>query len=311
MAEFSYSDDIAPMKGNYFGRPISTHMSQYLYEEYDRPLMQMLAEDRRMQAQELAFQRAQFEFEKAKEESRRQQEEADAISRVSATLSEGLNSDMDSLSKVSFINQTRQDVFTQNPRLAGSPMFNSLFNSAAQSVTGADAQKNFYTTQMNATASLGDVGATEQLADMDGIRTPKELGIIQVAKAQDKANRARTQTGILAKRQQAELKAVDDAIRTVRVLGSEVEPTPEQIEAGDYATKFRLNESERLAQDSAMRQNFTAKEYEEYAKGTYTSPAQKKQFVLDMLMQKQRALSVGNAPTSQDDAEEGRSLIKK
>ncbi len=142
MAEFSYGDDIAPMKGEYFGmRPVSTRMSEYLFEQYDRPMMQMQAERRKVQAQELAFQRAQLEFDKAKEDSRRQQEEADHLAVVAAQLSENLNSDMSNFDKMNLINQTRQDLYTSKPRLAGSQLFKGLFASATQSVTGTEAQQ--------------------------------------------------------------------------------------------------------------------------------------------------------------------------
>jgi len=239
---FTYADDIAPMKGDYFGRPISTRMSQYLYEQYDRPMMQMQAEGNKLRAQQLAFERAELELERVREENRRQQDEADAIARVSQDLTMGLSSDMDPTDQIGFINKTRQDTFAQSPRLAGSPLFKSLFDSATKSALGSQQQQNINVPQMQQTAGLGDVEATERLADADGVRTRTELGIIETAKSQREANKARAQSG-RAKAFGAELKT---SLSEVKNFGSVVEARPQ---SGDDEQSFQPVDKFQMTKD--------------------------------------------------------------
>ena len=298
MADFSYGEDIAPMKGEYFGmRPVSTHMSQYLYEQYDRPMMEMQAEERKVQAQELAFQRAQLEFDKAKEESHRQQEEADHLAVVSAQLSENLNSEMSNFDKLNLINQTRQDLYATRPRMAGSTIFKGLFSSATQSVTGTAAQQDYFIPQMTAAAQLGDVKITKELADDDGIRTKKEEGLIKVAEAH--ANRLTT--SYATKQNQALLSALTSDIGLVEKLGGEGELTEAELESGIFDKPFTLNYEERLAMDAVMKRNFP-EDYDAYAGGTYPTPADKRQWVLNRLHRKRRALTgIANPAASLPD----------
>ena len=305
MAEFSYGDDIAPMKGEYFGmRPISTGMSRYLYEQYDKPMMEMRALDRQERSQELAFKRARFEFDKVKEDSRRQHEEADHLADVSAQLSEGLNSDMSSLDKMNFINQTRQELYATRPRMAGSTIFNGLFSSATQSVTGLAAQQDYFIPQMTATAQLGDVNITTELADDDGIRTKKEEGLIQVARATAADRKSRSEASYAAKQNQAHLSALTSDIGLVAKLGGEGELTEAELESGIFDKPFTLKYEERKAMDAVMKRNFSPEEYDAYAKASYANPADKRQWVLDRLYRERMALTgiVNSAPNDPNAA---------
>jgi len=287
MAEFSYGEDIAPMKGEYFGmRPVSTHMSQYLYEQYDRPMMEM-------QAKDLAFQRAQLEFDKAKEESRRQQEEADHLAVVSAQLSENLNSEMSNFDKMNLINQTRQDLYTSKPRLAGSQLFKGLFTSATQSVAGAEAQQDYYIPQMTAISSLGDVAAAEQLADADGIRTEKEKGLLQVTKAHAKALSGKAATAQKGKRLSADIDDLKDKIATVRRLGKQAGAEPETEEERDTydpnvqaAQKLVLQKSEVQQMSGIADIYLTGKALDTYKTFGFTDVGSRKNYLLNQLMAK-------------------------
>jgi hypothetical protein len=299
MADFSYGDDIAPMKGEYFGmRPVSTRMSEYLYEQYDRPMMQMQAERRKVQAQDLAFQRAQLEFDKAKEDSRRQQEEADHLAVVSAQLSESLNSDMSNFDKVNLINQTRQDLYTSKPRLAGSPLFKGLFTSATQSVAGTEAQQDYYIPQMTAISSLGDVPAAEQLADADGIRTEKEKGLIEVTRAHAKALSGKAATTQRGKRLGADIADLKDNIAIVRRLGKAGTTKPETEEEEESFDPLEQKESklgmtkEDVQQMSGIADTYlTGKALEQYNDADhFYDVGSRKNYLLDQLMAKRMQL---------------------
>tara|TARA_R110002020_G_scaffold16815_3_gene59294 strand:+ start:275 stop:1264 length:990 start_codon:yes stop_codon:yes gene_type:complete len=299
MAEFSYGDDIAPMKGEYFGmRPVSTRMSEYLYEQYDRPMMQMQAERRKVQAQDLAFQRAQLEFDKAKEDSRRQQEEADHLAVVSAQLSEGLNSDMSNFDKVNLINQTRQDLYTSKPRLAGSPLFKGLFTSATQSVAGSEAQQDYYIPQMTAVSSLGDVETAERLANSDGILTEKEKGLIEVTRAHAKALSGKTGAGRADKRLNAEIDRIKSNIAIVRRLGDEVAAEPETDEEREeydpnvqQESKLRLYKGQVQQMSGIAESHLTGKALEQYRDADhFHDVGSRKNYLINQLMLKEKQM---------------------
>ena len=93
MAEFSYSDDIAPLKGDFFGmRPLSQRESDYLMARQRNTR----AEERKEEIAELNYQRAVLAFDSAREESARQKQEADYLGQVSANLSQIAKSNMSS-----------------------------------------------------------------------------------------------------------------------------------------------------------------------------------------------------------------------
>ena len=326
MAEFSYGDDIAPMKGEYFGmRPVSTRMSEYLFEQYDRPMMQMQAESRKMQAQELAFQRAQLEFDKAKEDSRRQQEEADHLAVVSSQLSENLNSDMSNFDKMNLINQTRQDLYTSKPRLAGSQLFKGLFASATQSVTGAEAQQDYYIPQMTAVSSLGDVETAERLANSDGILTEKEKGLIEVTRAHAKALSSKTGAGRADKRLNAEIDLIKSDIALVRRLGDEgaAEPQTEE-ERDEYDPNVQaeqtlsMSKSELQEMSEIAAQHLSGKTLDTYNTFDFYDVGSRKNHLIKQLMTKHRQMldelygpSPFVSPDSKAERADGRTLMTK
>ena len=299
MAEFSYGDDIAPMKGEYFGmRPVSTRMSEYLYEQYDRPMMQMQAERRKMQAQELAFQRAQLEFDKAKEDSRRQQEEADHLAVVSSQLSENLNSEMSNFDKMNLINQTRQELYATRPRMAGSTIFNGLFSSATQSVAGAEAQQDYYIPQMTAVSSLGDVETAERLANSDGVLTEKEKGLIEVTRAHAKALSSKTGAGRVDKRLNAEIDRIKSNIAIVRRLGDHESAEPQtEEEREEYdpnvqaAQTLKLHKTHVQQMSGIARTHLTGKALEQYNDADhFHDVGSRKNYLIDQLMLKEKQM---------------------
>tara|TARA_Y100000401_G_scaffold25195_2_gene17492 strand:+ start:1580 stop:2536 length:957 start_codon:yes stop_codon:yes gene_type:complete len=280
MATLSYNDDIAPLKGDHFGRPISTRMSEYLYEEYDKPMMQM-------QAQELAARTANLRYQQAAEENRRRRQEADHIAEVSSTLSEGINSDMSSFDKVQFINRTRQSLFSKAPLVAGSSLFNGLFNSALQSVQGTQAQQDRLMPQMTEAARLGNVPAAKEIAGMDGIVTPKEEATIVQAEAQSQSDSQRLRTTLATKKRAAEAALLKDDISQVRGFGDMTSAgISDDAEIGSASMEdvFFLNKSEIMRmQGIADRQLAGTKELETYNTTDFFDAASRKSFLLNAL----------------------------
>ena len=278
MAEFSYGDDIAPLKGDFFGmRPLSDKESSYLRED----TLRLRAEERKEQAAELNYQRAVFTFNKVKEDSRRQKEEADHLGQLSAQLSEVANSDMDAFDKVRSINAAKMELFSNKPLLASSAPTNSLFSSALNSVTGTVAEQDRHIAQINVLAQMGDETGVRELSEADGIITEKEKGFAKIAAAHGR--KVQAQQG--SKRIQAEFTALNQDINLVRRLGGDEEGMPsgdKDVTAGDV---FTLDTDERLQQDRVAQKYLSPEEFKKFATA-FPDPATKKNYLLGLLGQK-------------------------
>jgi len=278
MAEFSYGDDIAPLKGDFFGmRPLSQRSRDFLLEE-DRAYR---AKEREAEIAELNYQRAVFTFNKAREDSRRQKEEADHLGQLSEQLAEVTNSDMPTFDKVRSINAAKMELFSRNPLLASSAPTNGLFSSALNSVSGVEAERDRYLSQIQALAQLGDVKAVKELSEADGVVTEKEKGFAKIAAAHGR--KAQAQQG--SKRVQAEFTALNQDINLVRRLGDDEQAMPSGDEDVTVGDAFTLDTDERLQQDRVAKRHLSAEEFKKFATA-FPDPATKKNYLLGLLGQK-------------------------
>jgi len=190
MAEFSYADDIAPMRGDFFNTgPLSSRESQAIQKQYgpeitelQNNIAKMEGERFRMRAADLAYERSMFEFDHAKEKSKREREEIEQLGGLSETL-QGIVDDPNRtpFEKSQELNRMRM----RNP-LRGAAT-SSLFQGAFGAVD-AQAKQAKPSGLLYSLAQTGEVGITRRIAERDGVVTPEESDFISWAEQ----NKART-----------------------------------------------------------------------------------------------------------------------
>lgn len=310
MAEFSYSDDIAPLKGDFFGmRPLSQRESDYLMTSQRNTR----AEERKEEIAELNYQRAVLAFNSAREESARQKQEADHLGQVSANLSQIAKSNMSSFDKVRSINDTRVSLFADKPMLAKSAMTNSLFSSALSSVQAQDSQDNRYLPQIQTLAQLGDAEAAKRMANVDGLVTEQEEGMIEIAEAQARAKQQQTRSQYGAKQVQSQTAALKSAITIVRNFGDETAIMPDSDGGDDdgvsVASQLVLKNDEKQQMRGIARRQLKGPKYEKvlntYLTFKFYDDASRKNYLINALSEKAIDLLDSVYPVDSDSSTTG------
>jgi len=229
MAEFSYADDIAPMRGDFFNTgPLSSRESQAIQKQYgpeitelQNNIAKMEGERFRMRAADLAYERSMFEFDHAKEKSKREREEIEQLGGLSETL-QGIVDDPNRtpFEKSQELNRMRM----RNP-LRGAAT-SSLF-SGAFSAVDAQAKQAKPSGLLYSLAQTGEVGITRRIAERDGVVTPEESDFISWAE-QNKARaiEREKQAGIGAREKQGEAARKAEGSYLDKILGDIGRITP-------------------------------------------------------------------------------------
>ena len=310
MAEFSYSDDIAPLKGDFFGmRPLSQREGDYLMASQRNTR----AEERKEEIAELNYQRAVLAFDRAREESVRQKQEADHLGQVSANLSQIANSDMSSFDKVRSINDTRVSLFADKPMLANSAMTNSLFQSALSSVQARESLDNRYLPQMQALAQLGDAEAARRMANVDGLVTEQEDAIVEIAEAQSRANQQKARSQYGAKRVQTQTADLKADISLIRKFGGETDYMPDSDGGDDdrvsVATPLVLSKDEKEQMRGIADRQLKGEKYapllKKYLGVNFDNDASRKNFLINALSEKAIDLFDSLYPVDSDSVTTG------
>lgn len=148
MAEFSYSSDISPLKGDYFsGSSLSDREQSMLTSKFkasrDASLKTQLEANKEMlqtQSQALDYERTKFALESAKKEARQQVEFEKLYPEISKRII-GIQSDtsLDPLSRISKLEATRAEYGEQ---VVKNPQLNTIFNASISGVSAFEDQKN-------------------------------------------------------------------------------------------------------------------------------------------------------------------------
>ena len=225
MAEFSYADDIAPMRGDFFNTgPLSSRERMSLQKQYGPQITELQnniakleGERFRMRAADLAYERSMFEFEQAKEKARRDREEIEQLSGLSETL-QGIVDDPNKtpFEKSQELNRMRMRV---PPRGAAT---SSLFQGAFGAVD-AQAKQAKPSWLMYNVAQVGDTDLALQMAQRDGVISPEEEDLIRFSELNEtrrtqkaEADRLGEQKDALAAASKSEMSYLDKIVTDVK-----------------------------------------------------------------------------------------------
>ena len=174
MAEFSYADDIAPMRGDFFNTgPLSSRERMSLQKQYGPQITELQnniakleGERFRMRAADLAYERSLFELEQARAKAKRAREEIDQLGGLSETL-QGI---VDDPNKTPF--EQSQELNRMRLRVPPRGAATSSFFQGAFGAVDAQAKQAKPTGLMYNVAQYGETGLALDMALKDGTISP-------------------------------------------------------------------------------------------------------------------------------------------
>ena len=249
-------------------------------------------------------------FDSAREESARQKQEADHLGQVSANLSQIAKSNMSSFDKVRSINDTRVSLFANKPMLAKSAMTNSLFSSALSSVQAQESQDNRYLPQIQTLAQLGDAEAAKRMANVDGLVTEQEEGMIEIAEAQARAKQQQTRSQYGAKRIQSQATDLKSDIALVRKFGDDTDIMPDSDGGDDdgvsVASPLVIDKDDLSQMRGIAQRHLKGPKYEQvlnkYLTFNFYDDASRKSYLINALSEKAIDLLDSLYPVDSDSA---------
>jgi len=251
MAEFSYTDDIAPMRGDFFNTgPLSSRESQSIQKQYgpqitelQNNIVKLEGERFRMQAADLAYERSMFEFDQAKERAKREREEMSQL----GNLSDSLMVVVDDPDKTPF--EKSQELSRMKMR-AGSSLkgsaTSSLFTGAFDAVKSQAAESQKSRGMLHVVSQSGDTPHAKVIAGRDGVITPEETDYITWSEAnrarldaRQKAALAGEEKGALEATRKSEMSYLDKIVTDVKGISKTKPVAPPEDAPEDLLASIR------------------------------------------------------------------------